>query len=125
MKMKNSVLVALCASLVASLIGCKGAKPIYLEADTGQVGAGATLVLEKTTGTGTLMMKATPDYPQGFKENVKVTGKVGLTTAPVWTLITEESNTSLVFAPSAKGWICESCAAQKLPSKWHIQARSD
>jgi hypothetical protein len=58
-------------------------------------------------------------------ENVKLTEKVNIMTAPVWTLVTEESKKNLVFAPSAAGWICQSCADNKLPSNWHIKARSD
>jgi hypothetical protein len=125
MKMRKIVLTALCTSLVAGLVGCKGAKPIYLEADAGQIGAGAILFLVDTTGTGTLMMKATPDHPQGFLEDVKLTEKVDVMTAPVWTLVTKEGKKNLVFAPSAAGWICQSCADHKLPSKWHIKGRSD
>lgn len=125
MTKNKNVLMTLCVAFVACLAGCKKAEPIYLEADTGQIGSGAILFLEKTTGTGTLMMKATSDYPQGFNKNVKITDKVGTTTAPVWTLVTEDGKNSLVFAPSATGWTCQSCPDNKLPLNWHIKARSN
>jgi hypothetical protein len=125
MKIKKVVLTAICATLISGLIGCKGAKPIYLEADAGQIGAGAMLFLVDPTGTGTLMMKATPDHPQGVLEDVKLTEKVDVMTAPVWTLVTEDGKKSLVFVPSPAGWICQSCADHKLPPKWHIKAPSN
>lgn len=110
--------------LAAALAGCEGAKPVYLEADKGQVGAGAILFLVDTTGTGTLMMKATADHPEGVLEDVKLTDKVDAMTAPVWTLTTQDMKRTLIFAPSPSGLICQSCDDYKLPIKWHAKERS-
>lgn len=125
MKSKKAALIALCSTFAVGLFGCEGAKPIYLEADSGQIGAGAILFLVDATGTGTLMMKATPDHPQGVLEDVKLTEKVDFITAPVWTLATEGGSKKLTFAPSKDGWICQSCGDYKLPSMWHVKSRSN
>jgi hypothetical protein len=125
MKLKKIALIALCATFTVVLGGCKSAKPIYLEADAGQIGAGAILFLVDATGTGTLMMKSTPDHPQGVLEDVKLTEKVDFMTAPLWTLATEDGNKKLTFAPSKAGWICQSCGDYKLPSMWHVKRRSN
>lgn len=106
-------------SVALSLAGCTNSN-FTLEANKGQVGAGATLTMDGDTGR--LRMGPTADWPKGIDQKVDVSAESKLPLQDRWEVVSEHKQ-RLSFVKSAAGWICTSCVYSSLPLEWQVTKR--